>query len=146
MFKHFEVAVSRYTFADDELKEHLVQVALTAVTYEELAALLSTYQLRYVHSALHQNKAVAIGSANVHPAPHGEQCAARIFYGMVVYSHDGAPPTEASIPYLIKAFELEPRESFKPEPSSTSTTRQGASTPNLSTLRGPSTQISQGAL
>ncbi|NWD57476.1 hypothetical protein HX878_22385 [Pseudomonas veronii] len=142
MFKHFEVAVSRYTFADDELKEHLVQVALTAVTYEELAALLSTYQLRYVHSALHQNKAVAIGSANVHPAPHGEQCAARIFYGMVVYSHDGAPPTEASIPYLIKAFELELRE----RPSSSSTTRQGASTPNLSALRGSSTQISQAAL
>ncbi|MGO4801022.1 hypothetical protein ACEN2T_17230 [Pseudomonas sp. W22_MBD1_FP4] len=145
MFKLFEVAVSRYTFAGDELKVHLVQVALKAVTHEELAALFSTYQLRYVHSALHQNKAVAIGSANVHPVSHGVDGAARIFFGMVVYSHDGAPPTEASISYLVKAFELELRESTNAK-QAPSASQQGVLTQNLRALPGRSAQISQGAL
>lgn len=146
MFKHFEVAVSRYTFIGDELQEHMVQVALKAVTYEEFAAFLSAYQLRYVHSELHQNKAVAIGSAIVHPAPGSQRSKARIFYGMVVYSHDGAPPTPASIPYLIKAFELEPRVRFSRGPGSSATIQPSAYEPNLSVFGGRDAQILQAPL
>lgn len=145
MVEQFEVAVSRYTFVGDQLQEQLSQIALKAVTQEELAALLVSYQLKFVQSALFQNKAVAIGSGNVLPdLMSQQQGGTRICYGMVVYALDGEAPTAQSIPFIVDTFGLELRQSFGSSPRAAAP--HHAPTPNLSGLRAHSPRMAQGAL
>jgi DNA-binding transcriptional regulator LsrR (DeoR family) len=144
MVELFEVAVSRYTFIGDQLLEQQSQVALKAVNQEELAAMLASYQLTFVQSVLQQGKAVAIGSGNVLSETMTQQGGTRIFYGMVVFSLDGAAPTVQSIPYIVDTFYLELRESFSRSPRPAAAYH--APTPNLSGLRGHTPRFAQGAL
>jgi hypothetical protein len=140
----FEVAVSRYTFAGDQLQEQQVQVAMKAVTPEELAGMIASYQLKFVHSALHLGKAVALGSGNVLSETMTLQGGTRICYGMVVFSLDGVAPTAKDTSAIAKTFNLELRENFSPSPSAAAANL--APTRNLGSSRAYSPQISQGAL
>lgn len=144
MVELFEVAVSRYTFVGDQLTEHLIQVALKGVNTEELTGMLASYQLKFVQSTLHKGKALAIGSGNVLSEALTAKAGARTFYGMVVFSLDGAAATTASIPFMVDTFNLELRENFTRPPTAQSTDR--APTQNLSSLRVHSPRFAQGAL
>ena len=104
----FEVAVSRFTFAGDELLDQEMVTGLRQVTQRELLELLDMHQLQYIQSTLHMGKSLAIGSGNI--APAGSET--RQYNGLVILTIDDRRPVEADAQVVASRGNLEMRQRF----------------------------------
>jgi hypothetical protein len=116
-YKQFELAISRYTFVDNEMQAPSTERGLTALTFEQLQEQIETYQLCFIQPVLFMKKAVAIGSRNIVSPILSEMANMRSYYAMVICRIDGERPTLQHVQALQGALKLEPRERFmSPDP------------------------------